>query len=202
MSLIIAMFMFSLVMSVSPGPVNMIILSSAANYGIKQTALFVSGATVGFTILLAFIGFGFIHTINLHPIFLKILALFGSLYIMYMGYKTIFSKPNSDDFSVKKNACPKFHEGFLLQWLNPKAWITCVSGVSLFSSVQHSQQLPVFVIIYFFTCYASQFLWMLLGDRVTILLNNQARLRSFNVFMGSMLIVIAAYLLWLQFFDF
>jgi threonine/homoserine/homoserine lactone efflux protein len=59
MSLFIAMFSFSLVMSISPGPVNMVIVSSGASYGVRKTFSFVSGGTIGFTSLLLFIGLGF-----------------------------------------------------------------------------------------------------------------------------------------------
>ena len=87
MSLLFAMFSFSLAMSISPGPVNMIILSSSANYGVRRTFTFVSGATIGFSLLLLFIGLGFDKVINTYPFFLKYLAVVGSLFIVYMGFK-------------------------------------------------------------------------------------------------------------------
>jgi threonine/homoserine/homoserine lactone efflux protein len=80
MTLLLAMFLFSLVMSISPGPVNMIILSSGISYGIKRTIPYVSGATFGFTLLLLFIGFGFSQFIKAYPFFLSYLAIVGSLY--------------------------------------------------------------------------------------------------------------------------
>ncbi len=133
MTLLLAMVSFSLVMSITPGPVNMIILSSGISYGVKRTIPYVSGATVGFTLLLLFIGFGFSRFINAYPFFLTYLAIVGSLYIIYMGYKIAFSKP---ELEIRKNDIPKFYEGFLLQWINPKAWIACVSGASIFSSAE------------------------------------------------------------------
>ena len=50
-----------------------------------------------------------------------------------MGYKIMISKPTIE---VKNINIPKFYDGFLLQWLNPKAWISCVSGVSIFASAR------------------------------------------------------------------
>ena len=70
MTLLLAMFSFSLVMSITPGPVNMIILSSGISYGVKRTIPYVSGATVGFTLLFLFIGLGFSQFINAFPFFL------------------------------------------------------------------------------------------------------------------------------------
>lgn len=191
MSLLFAMFAFSLAMSISPGPVNMIILSSGVNYGVKRTIPYVSGATVGFTLLLLFIGLGFFQFIKAYPSFLTYLAIAGSLYIIYMGYKIASAKP---DIEVKKADVPKFYQGFLLQWINPKAWIACVSGVSIFSSADSYDQFLIFSGIYFIVCYLSLAVWAILGDKVSLLLNSHIRLRFFNIAMGLLLIVTAAYL--------
>ncbi len=191
MSLLFAMFSFSLAMSISPGPVNMIILSSGINYGVKQTMPYVSGATIGFTLLLLFIGLVFFEFIHAYPFFLKYLAIGGSIFIIYMGYKIASSKP---EIKVDKNKIPKFYEGFLLQWLNPKAWIACVSGASIFSSVESYIPFLTFAGIYFLVCYASLAAWAMLGDKVAILLNSHLRLRMFNIAMGLLLIITAVYL--------
>lgn len=191
MSLLLAMFSFSLAMSISPGPVNMIILSSGVNYGVKKTIPYVTGATVGFTLLLLFIGFVFEQFIKTYPSFLTYLAIGGSLFIVYMGYKIASSKP---EIEVKKTNIPKFYEGFLLQWLNPKAWIACVSGVSIFSSAESYAPFLMFAVIYFIVCYISLSLWAILGERLSFLLNSHFRLRLFNISMGVLLMVTAIYL--------
>ena len=191
MTLLLAMFSFSLVMSITPGPVNMIILSSGINYGVKKTIPYVSGATVGFTLLLLFIGFGFSQFINAYPFFLTYLAIVGSLYIIYMGYKIASSKP---ELEIRKKDVPKFYEGFLLQWINPKAWIACVSGASIFSSAESYDPFLTFTIIYFIVCYISLGVWAILGDKVSYLLKDHFRLRLFNFTMGLLLMITAGYL--------
>lgn len=191
MNYLLAMFTFSLAMSISPGPVNMIILSSGINHGTRKTIPYVSGATIGFTLLLLFIGLGFFEFIKTYPSFLNYLAIGGSLFIMYMGYKIASSKP---ELEVKKREAPKFYEGFLLQWLNPKAWIACISGVSIFSSIESYSPFFTFTTVYFFVCYASLAAWALLGDKVSVLLNSTFRLRLFNIAMGLLLIVTGIYL--------
>ena len=196
MSLLISMFSFSLVMSISPGPVNMIILSSGVNYGIRRTFPFVSGATIGFTLLLLFIGLGFYEVINLYPFFLKYLAIAGSLFIFYMGYLIATSKPT---LSIDSKKQATFTQGFLLQWLNPKAWMACVSGASLFSSTDSYQLFLTFSFIYFIVCYLSLFIWSLLGDSAAILLNNDFKLQLFNRLMGCLLMITACFLLYVQF---
>ena len=196
MSLLIAMFSFSLAMSISPGPVNMVIVSSGASYGVRKTFSFVSGGTIGFTSLLLFIGLGFYKIIDLYPLLLKYLAIAGSLFIVYMGYLIASSKPELD---IKEQKLPTFIQGFLLQWLNPKAWIASVAGVSLFSVPNNNQVFLTFSLIYFLVCYLSLFSWSVLGDKVTILLNSQLKLKLFNQLMGGLLIMTASFLLYSQF---
>lgn len=191
MTLLLAMFSFSLVMSITPGPVNLIILSSSISYGVKKTVPYVSGATVGFTLLLLFIGFGFSQFIKIYPFFLTYLAIVGSLYIIYLGYKIASSK---SELEINKNNVPTFYQGFLLQWINPKAWIACVSGASIFSRAESYVSFLTFVVIYFIVCFISLGIWAILGDKVSYLLKEQLRLRFFNFFMAFLLIITAGYL--------
>ncbi len=192
LSLLFAMFSFSLAMSITPGPVNMIILSSGINHGVRKTISYVSGATIGFILLLLFIGFGLYEFINEYPFFLSHLAITSSLYIIYIGYKIALSKPELE--LNKKNNIPKFYEGFLLQWLNPKAWIACMSGAALFSEAESINAFLAFSSIYFVVCYASLGAWAVLGAKVSALLNSHFRLRIFNLLMGLLLIATAVYL--------
>lgn len=197
LSLVCAMFSFSLAMSISPGPVNMIIVSSGASYGIRKTFAFVSGATIGFTLLLLFLALGFYKVVALYPFFLKYLAIAGSTFIIYMGYKIASSK---DELDIDRQDIPTFFQGFLLQWLNPKAWIACVSGISMFSTPEDTSLIFLFTPMYFVVCYLSLFSWSVLGSKTTLIINNPSRLHTFNKTMGSLLILTAIYLLYIQLF--
>lgn len=196
MSLLFAMFSFSLAMSISPGPVNFVIVSSGANYGVRKTFSFVFGATIGFTLLLVFIGLGFYKIIELYPAFLKYLSIAGSSFIIYMGYLIATSKP---EMKIEKQDRPTFIQGFLLQWLNPKAWLACVAGVAMFSSPEGNAQFLIFSLIYFVVCYFSLFSWSLLGEKATLILNSELRLKLFNWLMGLLLVSTACFLLYVQF---
>jgi threonine/homoserine/homoserine lactone efflux protein len=181
------MLLFSLVMSISPGPVNMMIVTSSINNGFKNTFAFISGATIGFTLLLISIGFGLAEILNIYPFFLSYLEFFGFSFIVYMGYK-IASSVSSLEIKDENKRNLRFYEGFLLQWLNPKAWIASLSGVSMFSG---NEKLLIFVFIYFIVCYLSLSFWGYLGLYFTKFLNTHNKLKIFNVIMGSILILSA-----------
>ncbi|WP_019229773.1 LysE family translocator [Sedimentibacter sp. B4] len=193
MSVSVAMFLFSVSMSISPGPVNMMSLSSGVNYGFKRTFPFVSGATVGFTILLIITGVGLANTLSHINGFYEILEYIGAVYIGYMGYKIMFS---STDIKLKEEKLPKFYQGFLMQWLNPKAWIACLSGIVAFNLKDSYMMLLVFVSIYFPTCYISLAAWALLGSKMQFINKVKNGIKIFNTLTGGVLIVVAIYLLY------
>ncbi|KOA13330.1 amino acid transporter LysE, partial [Acinetobacter baumannii] len=151
--------------------------------------------------LLIFMAFGLQSVLTQFPVVLKILAVCGTLFVCYIGIKIILSAANISISSapVEHMLIPNFKDGFLLQWLNPKAWLACVSGITMFTSIENPQSLPIFIIIYFFTCYACLFFWGLCGDKFSVVLNQGNRLKYFNILMGAFLIL-SALLILIDFF--
>ena len=174
----------------------MVIVSSGATHGIRQTFPFVSGAVIGFTLLLLFVGLGFYKFVNTYPFFLNYVGIAGSMFIIYMGYMIATSKP---EIEIEERKRPTFPQGFLMQWLNPKAWLASMAGVSIFSTPDSNLLFLKFSLVYFVVCYLSLFAWSVLGDKVTILLNSESRIGYFNKVMGGLLVLTACFLLYSQF---
>ncbi len=118
MSVILAMCLFSLSMSISPGPVNLITLTTGVNHGVRKAMPFVSGATLGFTLLLLFVGLGVGLLAAENTELMQLLGYIGTGFICYMGFKIATAKP---ELNLAAEQHPSFVQGFLLQWLNPKA---------------------------------------------------------------------------------
>ena len=191
-TIFLSMLAFAFVLSISPGPVNIMILSSSINYGFKKTFSFISGATIGFTTLLIIISFGFEKLLVKSPIIVSTIEVFGSLFILYMGYKIIMTS----SFDLNNNKPIKylrFYEGFLLQWLNPKAWLASISGVALYSTSQ--ENMYFFILLYFVVCYLCLSFWGVIGNKVSIFFNSKLKLKFFNGFMGVILIISALYII-------
>ena len=77
-------------------------------------------------------------------------------------------------------------------------FIACVAGASLFLVSDSNQVFLTFSLVYFLVCYLSLFAWSLLGNKVTVLLHSESRLKLFNQFMGGLLIATAFFLLYTQ----
>ena len=194
MSAVLAMCFYSLSMSISPGPVNMIALTTGLNRGFRRAMPFVSGATIGFSLLLLMIGLGMGQVAANVPLFLELLSYSGAAFIAYIGYKIAIS---SATIQMGEQTSSSFFHGVLLQWLNPKAWIACFSGVTAFNLVE-IEPLLVFVTLYFLICYISIACWALAGDKISSLLAKPENLRLFNRLMGGALVLVAVYLILAQ----
>ncbi len=192
MSILIAMCLYSLSMSISPGPVNMTILSGALNFGFKRSFSFITGATAGFTLLLIAVGLGISAWVAQLPIFDDLLRFAGTGYMCYIGCKIIVSRP---DMETRESQPPRFSHGFLMQWLNPKAWIACLSGTAAFGLDTSAARLWAFVAIYFIICYLSLAAWGFLGSKIQFLATVKNGILVFNLFTGGSIILVAIYLL-------
>ncbi|MCG8564217.1 MAG: LysE family translocator [Desulfobacterales bacterium] len=192
MSLFAAMCLFALSMSISPGPVNLITLSTGVNHGFKRALPFVSGATIGFTLLLILTGMGVGALMSRFPLALQAMALVGALFICWIGWQIAASDPS---LTLEQREIPGFSKGFLLQWLNPKAWSACLAGISAFNTAAAPSRLAVFALLYFIICYLSIGSWAVAGEKLKAVLGKPERLKLFNRVLGAGLMGVAVYLL-------
>lgn len=189
---IIAMILFSFTMSITPGPVNITTFSSGINYGFRPTMPFVSGATIGFTLLLGFVGLGVGGIVAANPVAGKLLSYAGAIFIAYVGYNVMRTRVIVEKGSEKR---PLFRHGFIMQWLNGKAWVACLAGVSAFSPDGSYSKLLLFCLIYFVVCYVSIACWALMGRYITKLLKDSMSIMIINNFLGLTLVGLAILIL-------
>lgn len=194
MSLAISMAVFSLSMSISPGPVNLIALTSGLNNGFNRSLKFVSGATIGFNLLLLLIGLGLGQVNEQFPNIVRALAFIGCAYIFYIGI-CLFNASGQIGEGTEGRRVPGFLQGWMMQWLNPKAWIACLAGCSAFNVYQSDTQLVMFLSIYFVICGFGIGAWALLGSQGKHWIRSERQVSLFNKAMGIVLCVLSLLLL-------
>jgi threonine/homoserine/homoserine lactone efflux protein len=86
------MFIYSFSMGITPGPNNIIALSTGVNYGFKKALPFALGVIVGFNLLIAALGFGIGGIIANNNQLMDLLAFVAVGFITFMGFK-IASSP-------------------------------------------------------------------------------------------------------------
>jgi threonine/homoserine/homoserine lactone efflux protein len=192
MSILLSMGGFALATSISPGPVNLVVLSGSIQHGFKAAMRYVAGATVGFTILLLLTGLGIRELLACLPQLISLVRWAGVAFLLYMAYKLAFS---SGQLSTEKTSNPpSLLSGAAMQWLNPKAWLASLAGMGAFAGNDISL-VGQFTVLYFFICYASLSCWAFVGVYLRKYVNNAKRVRIFNRSVSLVVLLSAIYLI-------
>ena len=128
--LIAAISAYNFVMYVTPGPNNSILTASGIKFGFYRSVPNIFGIPTGHGIQLALVCLGLGSLFTQFPILLNILRYVGTAYILYLAYK-MFGSLNVS-LTEEKSRPLKYYEAILFQFVNPKAWVICITAVSLF----------------------------------------------------------------------
>lgn len=194
MSLMISMAAFALAASITPGPVNIVALSSGAQFGFRASQRHVAGATLGFVLLLVLMGLGLHELLRLWPVLTRVVQLAGVAFLLFMAWKLALDDGRLN--AGQPGKAPSMFYGALMQWLNPKAWLACVAGMGAFVADGDARLVWQFAAIYLVICYLSVGCWAYAGTFLRGYLSNVKGLRWFNRTMALLLVVCAGYLLW------
>jgi threonine/homoserine/homoserine lactone efflux protein len=193
MTVLLSMAAFALASSISPGPVNVVALSAGAQHGLSASMRHVTGATVGFTVLLLLIGLG-LHELLAHfPNLIEIVKWAGVGFLLYMAYK--LAVDNGQLGADNPSRSPSFTYGAAMQWLNPKAWLASLAGMGAYAADGDGTLVWQFSVVYFVICYLSIASWAYAGTFLRKYLQDPKRVRLFNRVMAALLAASAMYLL-------
>lgn len=193
MSIIFSMAAFALASSISPGPVNIVCLGCGARYGLRAALPHVTGATLGFILLLLLIGLGLHEVLRQWPLLTQLIRIAGVVFLLYLAYQLA-----SDDgqlSTAQGQRVPSALGGALMQWLNPKAWLACLAGMGAFVADGDVLMVWVFSLLYLVICWLSLASWAWAGASLRGYLKRTSAVRWFNRGMAALLAGCAVYLL-------
>lgn len=193
LSLILPMATFALVSSISPGPVNLMCLSSGTRYPITSGLIFVTGASLGFIALFIGIGLGLYSLLTLMPGFNTLLRWAGIIFLLYLSLQLF--RDNGMIPENSPNHAPGFTTGAIMQWLNPKAWLASASGIGAYTNTGDLSQVITFAAIYFPICWLSLSCWVYAGAFLRRYVHRPAVLISINRTLALLLAASCLFLL-------
>jgi len=161
LSLILPMAAFALAASISPGPVNLMCLSSGTRYPLSRGLIFVTGATLGFIALFVTIGLGLYSVLAVVPGFNAVLRWAGVAFLLYLSIQLF--RDNGQLPQGKIHRAPGFATGAVMQWLNPKAWLASASGIGAYTSGNNLSEITLFAALYLPICWLSLSCWVYAG---------------------------------------
>lgn len=183
---------YCLITTFSPGPTNIVILSTAHKFGAKRAMAYTLGATAGIGLLLAISAALNAVLFALIPKMMILLQIVGSLYMFYLAYQ-IYKSGTSDSGS---NETGTFWSGFLMQFLNPKVLLFALTVIPTFVMPYYHEvsaiSVSVLVITLIgFTAFAT---WILFGTMFKSFL--QKHFKTVNIMM-ALFLAYAAIMIWL-----
>lgn len=152
---------YCLIMTITPGPNNIMILSMVHQYGIAKAVQFCYGSIMGFGIALALAAiFNAVLTAFI-PNIIGVLQWIGSLYMLYLAYQII----RMDGSISSKKEFSSFKKGFLLQFVNPKGVLFCLTVFPSFILPYHTEQTELIFFVFVITGIGafSFFTWVFFG---------------------------------------
>jgi len=120
---------YTFVMSITPGPNNVMLTASGANFGFRRTLPHIFGVAVGFVVQLLAVCAGLSALFARWPALQGALGWVGAAYLLYLGWRML----GQSDTEARDNRRPvTFLQAALFQFLNPKAWVMTVTAATLF----------------------------------------------------------------------
>ncbi|MCY4312429.1 MAG: LysE family translocator [Gammaproteobacteria bacterium] len=189
---VIAILLFSLIASATPGPNNLMLLSSGINYGFYRTIPHMSGICIGFVFLLSVVGLGIVQVFEAYPLIYRILRIVSACYLLFLSWKIAMASPPKDIKGDKPgNARHKplsFLQAASFQWVNPKAWTMGLTAVTAYiPPIDPILGIALVVVLFGLVCIPCLIAWTLLGVQVRRFLDDPIRLRRFNIVTGCLL---------------
>lgn len=180
---------YCLIMSGTPGPNNIMLASSGANFGYRGALPTILGIQSGIFVqtILTCIGLGSVFTA--FPVIQQILRVAGSLYLIYLAWQ--LSGASIKDVDTLKPV--SFMQAAIFQALNPKSWIKAITLASVFMPPDLSPWLGAILIATIGTLMGTpcSIVWTLFGVSIRHLLRDPRRHQIFNWCMAGSLLVLA-----------
>ena len=180
-----ALCAFAFVSSVTPGPNNLMLMASGANFGIWRTLPHFVGVVLGFMLMIVLMGTGLVFVFETFPTSYVILQVFSITYLIYLAWRiSIAGNPGSASRAKPISSI----QAALFQWVNPKAWAMALTAITLYAPTQSLIEIALITLVFGLVNMPSVFVWVVLGANIKRMLSNQMRLRLFNYSMALMLL--------------
>ncbi len=191
--LLMALIGFAIAGSITPGPNNLLVLTSGLNHGVGRTVPLIAGISFGFAFMLVAIGVGLGSLIRSYPAFHTAIKVFGLAYMLWLAWKVATSALDSDTTDSPSVSEPlSAFAGATFQWVNPKAWAVALSATAAFSVPNDATSSlawisGVFVVVAF-ACLSA---WAAFGSLMRRLIDSPSQMRTFNLVMALLLVASA-----------
>lgn len=195
---------FTATSALTPGPNNILLMTSGVNFGFRRTVPHMLGVIIGFPAMVALIGIGIGTTILTQPLVHQIVTLGGMLYLLWLAWHIASADvtANEDQLLTQERAAEDqpapspgrpmtFLAAAAFQWVNAKAWISAIGMLAIYAPRGYGVigGIAIVVGINLLISVVSATTWTAFGLALARWLGNPLRRRLFNVTMAALLVV-------------
>ena len=197
LDLLMALAGYVTAMSVTPGPNNLMLLTSGVNFGFRRTIPHMAGIALGVLTILALVGLGLGQLLISNPRLYTTLKIASLIYLAWLAWKIATSGPPiAGETNVKAQPLTAL-EAALFQWVNPKAWAMVVTAATAFTVPDnYLPNLLAMGCVFTAVNLPSAAVWITAGTMVRGILEEPGRLRAFNVTMAILLLASSFPIVW------
>lgn len=183
----LALLAYAFVTSITPGPNNLMLLTSGVNFGFTRTIPHMLGVGIGFVVMLFAVGLGIGAVLTAFPALHTGLKIAGAVYLLYLSWKIAMTRSFRSDAGSRSRPMT-FLEAAAFQWVNPKAWVMAVTAMAVYSN----PAAPLFSValiglVFGMVNLPSVSTWAGFGMALRGFLSDPVRLKWFNIAMGVLL---------------
>lgn len=193
---------FAFIASITPGPNNLLLMSSGALFGLRRTLPHLGGVQIGFAIMMTAAVFGLGTLIDRWPWLVTVVRIGGSAWLAWMSLRFFKAAVRGANPEASMDAAPisrpfRFYEALLFQWVNPKALIAAISSAGAYIAIADEawQRAAVMVGVFFMMGGFGCLTWMVAGDALNRCMSTGRSAIWVNTAMGLLILVTAAYIL-------
>ncbi|MBU4436575.1 MAG: LysE family translocator [Alphaproteobacteria bacterium] len=185
--LLLAFVLFAFATAGTPGPNNMMLLASGANFGFRRTILHILGISAGLGVMVVAMGWGLSGVFKALPVLHQVLRWVGAAYLLWLAWKIATAKGVSDKTAGGRPMTFLQAAGF--QGLNPKAWAMALGAATTYTPEGGGALTALILAGTFMLCgVPCSAAWAGFGQGLRGHLDRPAVLRTFNVTMAVLLV--------------
>jgi threonine/homoserine/homoserine lactone efflux protein len=187
-SLLIAFVVFAAVMYFTPGPNNIMVLSSGLTYGFRPTVPHIAGITIGCAFMVAAVGLGFGTVFVAYPFLQTILKYAGAAYLIYLAAVIAMAEPVTPGQDNRRGPMT-FWGAVLFQWVNVKGWVMVIGTITAYAGIaSFPWNIVIQVVLCLLLGVVSTSIWALSGSSMRSLVTSPRAVRAFNIVMAVLLL--------------
>jgi len=187
-SLLIAYIVFVSVMYLTPGPNNIMVLSSGLSFGFRPTVPQIAGITFGCAFMVAAVGLGFGTIFVAYPVLQTILKYAGAAYLVYLAGQIALSEPVTPGKEHGRHPMT-FWGAALFQWVNVKGWVMVIGTITAYAAIARFPfNIAIEVAVCLLLGVVSTSIWTLSGSSLRSFMTSRRAVRVFNIAMAVLLL--------------